>query len=223
MSRRADVMPLSDKPDRALAIDSYRHLAEGYDASCGLIEPIRRSAIERLRLRPGQTVFDIASGTGKSLPALAAAVGPQGQVIAIEQSPEMARIAKARIAERRLLNVNQIVAPVEEAEIDAVADAVLFHYTHDVLRLPAALERIFSRLRPGATIVVAGFKSATGWRAMFNPWFRARARGYLSTFEGTQMPWSHLVRDVPDFRVHEEYFLGSGYIGSGHFFSGRQP
>ena len=214
--------PLSDKPDRTLAIESYRHLAESYDATCSRIEPIRRTSIERLALKPGQTVFDIASGTGKSLPALAAAVGPQGRVIAIEQSPEMAHIAKALIDGMQLLNVEQIVAPVEEAEIGAMADAALFHYTHDVLRSPLALERIFSRLRPQAIVVVAGFRLATGWRAAFNPWFKARARGYLSTLEGIGMPYSYLLRHVPNFQVHEEYFLGSGYIGSGHFFPEEQ-
>jgi hypothetical protein len=71
-------------------------------------------------------------------------------------------------------------------------------------------------VRPQAAVVVAGYKLATGWRSVFNPWFKARAHGYLSTFEGAAAPWSHLMEHVPDFRIHKEYFLGSGYIGHGH-------
>lgn len=214
---------LGPAPDRAFALDSYRSLASGYDASCHLIEPVRRRAIGLLRLQPGQTVLDIASGTGKSLPALAAAVGAQGRVIAIEQSPQMVEIARRRVADLGLAHVDLILAPVEDTCIDARADAVLFHYTHDVLRTPAALRRVFAAARPQARVVVAGFKLACGWRGLFNPWFRARAEGYLSTFEGAHAPWSHLMQHVPDFRLHEEYFLGSGYLGAGHAAGGSQP
>jgi ubiquinone/menaquinone biosynthesis C-methylase UbiE len=211
---------LGPMPDRGFAIDSYRALAPAYDASCRLIEPVRCRAIALLHLQPGQTVLDIASGTGQSLPALAAAVGPRGRVIAIEQSPEMAEIAEGRIAELGLVNVEQLLSPVEEARIAGLADAVLLHYTHDVLRTPAALCRLFAAVRPRATVVVAGYKLASGWRALFNPWFKARAHGYLSTFEGAAAPWSHLIQHVPDFRVQEEFFLGSGYIGFGHASAG---
>jgi ubiquinone/menaquinone biosynthesis C-methylase UbiE len=214
---------LGSLPDRDFALDRYRALAPGYDASCRLIEPVRRRAIELLGLQPGQTVLDVASGTGKSLPALAAAVGPRGRVVAIEQSPEMVEIARRRIAELGLVNVEQLLSPVEQARIAGLADAVLLHYTHDVLRTPAALRRLFVAVRPRATVVVAGFKLATGWRALFNPWFKARAHGYLSTFEGAAAPWSHLMPHVPDFRLHEEYFLGSGYLGLGHAAAGSRP
>jgi ubiquinone/menaquinone biosynthesis C-methylase UbiE len=204
-----------DGPDRRAALESYRKLAAGYDASCWAVEPGRLEAIALLGLQPGQTVLDVASGTGKSFPALARAVGPAGRVIGIEQSPDMARIGQRRIDELGLANVRQIVAPVEEASIDATIDALLFHYTHDVLRTPAALARVFAAARPGARVVLVGYKLPTDWRALFNPWFRHRARGYLSTFEGIHAPWSHLLRDVPDLQIVAERFLGSGYVATG--------
>jgi ubiquinone/menaquinone biosynthesis C-methylase UbiE len=204
-------------PDREAAIESYRHLAAGYDASCWMVEPGRREAIALLQVQPGETVLDVASGTGKSFPLLAQAVGPSGRVIGIEQSPEMARIAEQRIHQLALGNVTQIVSPVEEAGLAHSIDAILFHYTHDVLQTPRALERIFAHTRPGARIVVAGFKLPTDWRSVLNPWFRYRNKGYLSTFEGIHKPWSHLLRYVPDFRVEGERFMGSGYLGRGSF------
>jgi ubiquinone/menaquinone biosynthesis C-methylase UbiE len=207
--------PLDEGPNRRAAIESYRKLAAGYDATCWTVEPGRRRAIERLQLRAGQTVLDVASGTGKSFEALSRAVGPSGRVIGIEQSPDMARIAQRRIDDLALANVQQIVAPVEEAAIDAPLDAVFFHYTHDVLRTPAALARVFGAARPGARVVVVGLKLPTDWRAVFNPWFRHRARGYLSTFEGIHAPWSHLLSHVPDLKIEGERFLGSGYLATG--------
>lgn len=204
-------------PDREAALESYRRLAAGYDASCWMVEPTRREAIACLGLQAGQTVLDVASGTGKSFALLSAAVGPSGRVIGVEQSPDMARIAQQRIVEHQLSNATQIVAPVEEAAIPGPIDAVLFHYTHDVLRTPAALDHLFAHVRPGARVVVAGFKLPTGWRAVLNPWFRYRAKGYLSTFEGIHAPWSHLLRFVPDLQVQRERFMGSGYLAIGSF------
>jgi ubiquinone/menaquinone biosynthesis C-methylase UbiE len=201
--------------DRALAIAYYRELAKNYDATCTLVEPVRRKAIAMLNLRPGEVVLDIASGTGKSLPLLSACVGPKGQVIGIEQSPEMAELSRKRVETQGLANVKQILSSVEDADIQLKADAALFHYTHDVFRTPAALRNVFRCLRPGARIVVAGCKNAEGWRSIFNPWFQYRTRGYLSTFEGLDAPWSYLVEYVPNFEVVSEYFLGSGYLGVG--------
>jgi SAM-dependent methyltransferase len=216
MNSASRTVPETDAgPNRQAAIDSYRRLAAGYDASCWTVEPGRAEAIARLRLREGQTVLDVASGTGKSFALLSQAVGPSGRVIGVEQSPEMARIGEQRIAELRLANVRQIVAPVEEAAIDEAVDALLFHYTHDVLRTPAALARVFGAARAGAPVVLVGYKLPTDWRAILNPWFRHRAKGYLSTFEGIYAPWSHLLRYVPDLKVVQERFLGSGYLAIG--------
>lgn len=208
---------VSDQVDRQLALAHYRKLASGYDASCVLIEPIRLKAIVMLNLQPGETVIDVASGTGKSIAPLSAKVGAAGCVIAIEQSVDMATLSQAHTTSLGLANIIHCIAPVEDAIIEKMADAALFHYTHDVFRTPAALANVFSAMRPGARVVVAGYKVAKGGHAVFNPWFKHRARGYLSTFEGLDAPWSHLVKFVPDFSIENEYFLGSGYLGIGTY------
>ena len=127
----------------------------------------------------------------------------------------MACIARQRIKGLALANVRQIVASVEDATLDEPLEALFFHYTHDVLRTPAALARVFSAARPGARVVIVGFKLPTGWRAVFNPWFRHRAKGYLSTFEGAHAPWSHVLRYVPGLKIDRERLIGSGYVATG--------
>ena len=204
----------SGKPNPEFALASYKKLAHQYDATCRLIDPVRRKTIELLGLCEGETVIDVASGTGLSLPILSQAVGPQGRVIAIELCPDMAAIAQHRIEIDHLDNVTQMVASMETASIDISADALLFHYTHDVLRSGAAIERIFRAAKPGARIAIAGFKLPTDWRRVFNPWHRYRAWGYLSTFEGVHAPWDRLLPYVNDFQIHEEIFVGSGYIAT---------
>lgn len=202
------------KPNPEFALASYKKLAHQYDATCRLIDPVRRKTIELLALSKGETVLDIASGTGLSLPALSQAVGPQGRVIAVELCPDMATIAQHRIEVNGLDNVIQVIASMETANIDVSADALLFHYTHDVLRSDTAIERIFRVTMPDTRIAIAGFKLPTNWRRVFNPWHRYRAWGYLSTFEGVHAPWDRLLPYVNDFQIHEEIFFGSGYIAT---------
>jgi ubiquinone/menaquinone biosynthesis C-methylase UbiE len=204
-------------PDRDFALATYAKLARNYDDSCHRVEPVRRLTIALLALKPGDTAFDVASGTGLSLPLLAAQVGASGRVVAIEQSPEMAEQGRRR----GLANVEHVVAPVETAALRCQADAVLFHYTHDVVRNPAALAHLFAHVKPGARVAIAGFKLPTGWRALFNPWHRHRTRGYLSTLEGVRQPWSILAGYVPDLTFVAEPFLGSGYVGAGRFAGAR--
>ena len=85
-------------PDRDAALAQYEGRAATYDLELALFEPIRDLAIERLELRPGETVLDVGCGTGLSLARLRRAVGPSGHVVGIEQCPAMIDRARKRIA-----------------------------------------------------------------------------------------------------------------------------
>jgi len=207
-------------PDRAAAIESCRALAERYDESCRWLAPIRVAALDLLALRPGDTVFDIACGTGAMLPALAQAVGASGRVIGIEQSPEMGAIAMRRVKEAGLSNVEVLVSPVENAATGYVADALLLCYTHDVLQSDAAIDRLLDLARPGARIVVAGAKTLGWWAAPLNLWKIWRSRHYLTTYRGLREPWARLAAHIPDLHVRRTYLLGTSYLAVGHLHGG---
>ena len=85
-------------PDRRAALEQYRRRAAVYDFELALFEPLRREAVARLALQPGETVVDLGCGTGLSLPLLRAAVGATGHVVGIEQSPDMLARARRRVA-----------------------------------------------------------------------------------------------------------------------------
>ena len=105
---------LRHAPDRGAAVASYAKLALQYDATCHWLDRIRTEALEVLDPREGETIVDVACGTGAMLPALARAVGSRGRVIGIEQCPEMAAIARRRIADAGVENVILVVAPGKE-------------------------------------------------------------------------------------------------------------
>jgi demethylmenaquinone methyltransferase/2-methoxy-6-polyprenyl-1,4-benzoquinol methylase len=200
-------------PDRALR--DYRALAPGYDAACALLGPVRQAAIAALALRPGEYVVDVACGTGAALPLLAEAVGPQGRVVGIEQSPEMLALARRRLDASGLsTRVTLVETAAQRATLPGRADALLFCYTHDVLQTPAALRAIFAAARPGARVAVAGMRFLPWWGGPVNLWLRLRARRYVTTFDGMRRPWAPLETYCPDVRVERGFHLGTSYLAT---------
>ena len=82
------------------------------------------------------------------------AVGPEGVVVGVEQSPEMLEQASERVREAGWDNVKLIESPIESADLEGPFDAVLFVYTQDVLQSAPALARIFEETRCGARVAL---------------------------------------------------------------------
>jgi len=204
-------------PDRDAALAYYRKLAPRYDASCRLIEPLRLAAIDALALQPGETVYDVACGTGAALPALAQRVGGNGRVIGIEQSPDMAERAAARFPGAELpANVELLIAAAEEARPPVPADALLFCYTHDVLQSPRALDNLLAHARPGARVAVLGLRLLPWWwGAPINLWNLWRGRHYRSTNRGLHAPWAQIAIRLEVLRLQRCFHLGTDYLAVG--------
>lgn len=200
--------------DRAVAIARYRDHAAGYDDSCRRTQPLRLETIAKLRLGPGDVVLDVGSGTGMSFEMLSPRVGASGRVVAVELSPDMMDLARQKVRERSYHNVSLVEASLEDAPIPDGLDAILCFYTHDVMRSPAALARIFAHAKPGARVAVAGMKTFPWYLAPLNVYALAKARPYMTTFEGLAEPWSHLRRWVGDLQWRPTQ-LGMGYIAWG--------
>ena len=202
------------QPDLALAVAKYRRHAAGYDASAQRTMAMRRRVVGMLGLRPGDTVLDVACGTGLSLPLLRQAVGPAGRVVGVELSPEMIERARGRVAGADWNNVTLIESSMEDAGLGAPFDAALFNYTHDVLQSPRALQRIFSFSKPGARIAIAGIKHPARWLLPLRLYRLLKARPYVTTFSGLDRPWHLIEHYVPGLRVVPA-MLGTNYHAHG--------
>lgn len=201
-------------PDRRAALEQYRRRAAVYDFELALFEPLRREAVARLALQPGETVVDFGCGTGLSLPLLRAAVGATGHVVGIEQSPDMLARARRRVARHGWRNVQLIGAPVESAHWSGRADAALFHFTHDLLQRPEAVAGALAHLKRGARIVATGLRWAPRWAAAVNVAVYVAARRSITTLDGLDRPWHLLERHLGPMRV-ESRLLGAVYLAAG--------
>ena len=210
--------PPSPLTDRSRSVLDYRQLAPTYDASCRRIGHIRDAAIDALQLQPGQTVLDIACGTGATLLELSGRVGLQGKVIGIDHSPDMVDVARQRISASGAQNIELLVEPIESVRISHKADALLFCFAHDVLHSRDALCNVFSLARFGARVVTVGAKLADSWWAgPLNAWVHWRGKQYRTTELGLEHPWYPLREYCPDIRVTKTFHLGTSYMATGIF------
>lgn len=119
--------------------------------------PVVAGVVARAFLQPGQRVLDLGTGTGAAAEKAAAAVGPDGSVVAIDVSPEMVALARRR-AERSgsrafdVLEGKAEAIPAEDDDFDAVLASLSLMYAVD--RAVAAQE-IARVLRKGGRFVAA--------------------------------------------------------------------
>ncbi|MBL8513290.1 MAG: methyltransferase domain-containing protein [Betaproteobacteria bacterium] len=192
----------------------YAALASNYDDETRYITGIRKLAINALALRPGETVLDCGCGTGWCLPALSSAVGPQGRVLGFEPSPDMLAIARARVSDRAMGNVQLQHACGETANLANAPDAILFSYTHDLLQSRASLAHIFAQAKSGTRIVAASTQLFPRWFFPGNWYLRHTHRATITNFESFDRPWRHLPEFCAQWSVRTT-IPGSRYLFCG--------
>jgi demethylmenaquinone methyltransferase/2-methoxy-6-polyprenyl-1,4-benzoquinol methylase len=207
---------LSARADRARAVAHYRELAPRYDHFTRRINTIRNRTIDALTLQPGDVVLDAGCGTGWCLPRLAQAVGSAGRVLAFDPSPEMLARARERLAEAERSRVSLVEADAESVRLAEPVDAILFSYTHDIIRSRAALENLLSQAKRGARVAATSTKLYAPWLFPANWYLRYTHRAYITNFDGFEAPWSLLATYLDDFAVRTGPFT-QHYIATGTY------
>jgi SAM-dependent methyltransferase len=119
--------------------------------------------VEVMAIEPGSTVADIGAGTGYFMPHLSKAVGPEGEVLALDIEADMVRYMKQRAERDGLLNVApRQVAPDDPqlgaGSVDRVLIVNTWHHIADRAGYAAKLEQA---LRPGGAIYIVDFTMET--------------------------------------------------------------
>ncbi len=171
-------------------------------------------AIAELRLRRGDTVVDLGTGTGRNLPALAAAVGPRGRAVGVDLSPAMLERARRRVGD--LPQVELVEADMTRFQLPDGTDAVLATYALEMVReYDALVARLARECRPGARLVLNGLRSPERW-----PTWAVRLGSILSRPFGVtrayrdHRPWEAVARHLVD-TTYDEGAGGAVYLAAG--------
>ncbi len=122
------------------------------------------------RIRPGQRVLDLGSGTGYPAVLSAQAVGGRGEVVGLDVAEDMLAVARRKAKALGLANVtfrpgDVTTLPFEAASFDAVISRFCLMFLPDV---PKAVTEIARVLKPGGYVAAAVWSSPDK-----NPFIRA--------------------------------------------------
>jgi len=128
--------------------------AATWDTKFGHDMPVYAAAIAEAGIRRGGVAVDAGCGTGRALPALRDAVGPDGTVIGLELTPQM--LAQARSAgwagsASLLVLADARALPFATASVDAIFAAGLVNHLPDPRAGLAELARV---TQPGGVLAL---------------------------------------------------------------------
>src|SRR5580698_7622390 len=116
-------------------IETYRKKARHYDVTSRLYpapgypqRTQRLRAVHALGLGPGDTVIDMACGTGLNFPLLQQVVGPAGRIVGVDLTDAMLARAQDRIKANGWSNVSLVQADAAGFDFPAQVDAILSTY-----------------------------------------------------------------------------------------------
>jgi demethylmenaquinone methyltransferase/2-methoxy-6-polyprenyl-1,4-benzoquinol methylase len=156
-------VPTADKAGLVGAV--FDSVAGRYDVmndlmSLGTHRLIKRFTIELSAVRPGQTVLDLAGGTGDLSLKFSKLVGPTGRVILADINASMLRMGRDRIVNKGV-GTNIIFSQVNAEHLpfaDESFDCVSIAYgLRNVTDKDAALRSMYRVLKPGGRALVLEF------------------------------------------------------------------
>jgi ubiquinone/menaquinone biosynthesis C-methylase UbiE len=158
------VSQLDDTRERLIEV--YRKKAKHYDVTSRLYPAPgypqrgqRRRAVEALDLRPGDTVVDVACGTGLNFQLLEEAIGPDGRIVGVDLTDAMLAQARQRIETKGWSNVRLVQADAVGFEFPAEVDAIVSTYAlSQVPECGGVIAHGAAALSPGGRWVVLDLK-----------------------------------------------------------------
>ncbi|MFJ7529597.1 methyltransferase domain-containing protein [Streptomyces griseus] len=134
-------------------LDFFTPRAAGWDSRFPDDGPAYATAAGLLGLRPGDAVLDAGCGTGRALPALRAAVGPEGTVLGVDLTPAMleAAVRAGRGGSGTLVRADVARLPLRDGALDAVFGAGLISHLASPEADAAELARV---VRPGGVLAL---------------------------------------------------------------------
>jgi demethylmenaquinone methyltransferase/2-methoxy-6-polyprenyl-1,4-benzoquinol methylase len=156
-------VPMSDKVSQVAGV--FHSVAAKYDVmndlmSMGIHRLWKRQTIEMSGVRVGDSVLDLAGGTGDLTMRFSELVGPEGHVILADINESMIKVGRDRLIDKGVVgNVSYVQAnaealPFPDDSFDCITIAFGLRNVTDKDKALASMQRV---LKPGGRLLVLEF------------------------------------------------------------------
>ncbi len=208
-------------------IETYRRKAKHYDITSQFY-PVpgypqraqRLRAVQALGLRSGDSVVEIACGTGLNFSLIEQVIGPSGRIVGVDLTDAMLAQAQQRIETNGWSNISLVQTDAAEFDFPTEVDAILSTYA--LTQVPECGDVIAhgaAALSCGGRWVVLDLKvpgSAPRWLAQLGI---ALARPFGSVDEWiARRPWEAIRAAMQDLLADlswTELFFGTAFLARG--------
>jgi demethylmenaquinone methyltransferase/2-methoxy-6-polyprenyl-1,4-benzoquinol methylase len=155
-----------DVDAKAKLVDQvFTSVASKYDLmndlmSLGIHRIWKKIALQHCAVRTGQTVLDLAGGTGDLSYTLAREVGPTGCVVLADINAQMLAAGRAKLTDKGIvqplqyLQLNAEQLPFAENSFDCV---IIGFGLRNVTHKDLALQQMYRVLKPGGRVIILEF------------------------------------------------------------------
>ena len=208
-------------------INIYRKKAKHYDITTRLYpapgypqRTQRLRAVRALGLRAGDSVIDMACGTGLNFPLIEEAIGPDGRIIGVDLTDAMLTRAQDRIKTNGWKNISLVESDAVAFTFPTEVDAILSTYAMtQVPESPEVIGHGAAALSAGGRWVVLDLKvpdNTPGWLTQLGT---APVRPFASIDEWTmRRPWdtihAAMQKELADLSW-TELFFGTAFLAAG--------
>jgi demethylmenaquinone methyltransferase/2-methoxy-6-polyprenyl-1,4-benzoquinol methylase len=200
----------------------YRRRAEWYDVSANAYYLIgfresayRGKAVQALQLHPGDTVVEIGCGTGLNFDLLQQRIGPRGQIVGVDLTPEMLSKARERVKRKSWSNVRLVQSDAAAFTFPRPVDGVISTFALTLVpEYDRVIEHAAAALSQGKRMVILDFK-LPNWPAWLIDLFVVLTTPFGVTLDlGVRHLWESVDRHLKTV-VFKELYFGGAYICAG--------
>ena len=213
-------MPLTKEEIEEL----YTREAERYDSGIDAVRRIFGSryldhlaqAVDALSIEAGDTVVDLACGTGLNFERILERAGPTGRIIGVDLTAAMLDRARERVARHGWTNVELVHSDVAAYAFPSGVQRIIS--TAGITLVPEydlVVARAAKALVSGGRLVIYDFKIPDDWPEWrIKIQMRIRARFGQTRDLDERRPWESIARHFP---VHtmEELYAGLAFLSVG--------
>lgn len=178
----------------------------------------RKDVMKRMHVHKGAKALDVCSGTGDWSIALAEATGKNGEVIGLDFSENMLKVAKEKRNQQGLdqltfVHGNAMALPYEDESFDYVTIGFGLRNVPDYLTV---LKELYRVVKPGGMVVCLETSQPTlfGFRQLYYFYFRfimpLIGRIFAKSYQ--EYAWLHeSAKDFPDKNELKDMFKQAGF------------